>query len=274
MVKKIQKTFGEEVKALKEYKTPGTPGLKILKPGEDDPLISDDMQSRYRTGVGQVMYLIKHSRPDLMSAVRELSKVLGKATPAAYKELLRCIKFVLDTKTKGLQVEPTNPVEGFWQLEVFSDSDWAGDPNDRKSVGCYIIFLNGVPIAWRARSQKVVSLSSSEAEFYACSKAVREVPFISQLLLFMGIPLKLPVRVWVDNQGAIFMTENKTSASRTRHMDTRWWYVMDMQTEQGLIKVGFIRTKENVSDLGTKNVDTATYDHLEGRLLKSKEEQD
>jgi len=60
---------------------------------------------------------------------------------------------------------------------VYSDSDWAGDPNDQKSVGCYIIFLNGVPIVWRSRSQKVVSLSSSEAEFYACAEAVREVPF-------------------------------------------------------------------------------------------------
>ena len=67
--------------------------------------------------------------------------------------------------------------DGLWTLEVYSDSDWAGDPNDQKSVGCYIIFLNGVPIVWRSRSQKVVSLSSSEAEFYACAEAVREVPF-------------------------------------------------------------------------------------------------
>ena len=54
---------------------------------------------------------------------------------------------------------PKMDSEGLWTLEVYSDSDWAGDPDDRKSVGCYIIFLNGVPIAWRSKSQKVVSLS-------------------------------------------------------------------------------------------------------------------
>ena len=169
------------------------------------------------------MFLIKHSRPDLMSAVRELSKVLGKATPAAYKELLRCAKFVISTKNKGLKVEPHELIDGKWILEVYSDSDWAGDPDNRRSVGCYVIFLNGVPIAWRARSQKVVSLSSSEAEFYACAEAVREVPFIGQILLFLELPVELPVKVWIDKQGAIFMTENRTSSSRTRHMDCRWW---------------------------------------------------
>ena len=114
---------------------------------EDEEILNDDLQSRYRTGVGQIMFLIKHSRPDLMSAVRELSKVLGKATRAAYKELLCCAKFVIGTKNKGLRIDP-HPVENEWELVVFSDSDWAGDPDDRKSVGCYIIFLNGVPIAW------------------------------------------------------------------------------------------------------------------------------
>jgi len=205
-----------------------------------------------------------------MSAVRELSKVLGKATEAAYKELLRCVKFVLGTKLKGLKLSPKMDLEGLWTLEVYSDSDWAGDPNDRKSVGCYIIFLNGVPIAWRSRSQKVVSLSSSEAEFYACAEAVREVPFVAQILLFLGIPVKTPVSVWIDNVGAIFMTENRTSSSRTRHMDTRWWYVTQLQEEDKLIKVQFVRTKENISDLGTKNVNAETYQYHEGRLISDR----
>ena len=114
-----------------------------------------------------------------------------------------------------------------------------------------------------------MSLSSSEAEFYACGEAVREVPFIAQILLFLGIPLELPVQVRIDNVGAIFMSENHTSSSRTRHMDTRWWYVSDLQ-KQGLIKIDFVRTKENISDLGTKNVTKDVYETFEGKLLKNK----
>ena len=125
-------------------------------------------------------------------------------------------------------------------------------------------------ISWRSKSQKVVSLSSSEAEFYACAEAVKEIPFIAQLLLFMGIPLELPVDVWVDNVGAIFMSENRTSSSRTRHMDTRWWYVNQLQEEDKLIKVRFVRTAQNVSDVGTKNVTVDVYKTHQPRLTKGK----
>ena len=127
-----------------------------------------------------------------------------------------------------------------------------------------------MPIAWRSRSQKVVSLSSSEAEFCACAEAVREVPFVAQILLFLGLSVKTPVDVWIDNVGAIFMTENRTSSSGTRHVDTPWWYVTQMQEEDKMIKVKFVRTKENVSDIGTKNVNAETYDYHEGKLLSDR----
>jgi len=134
MVKKIEKAFGKEVANMQNYTSPGTPGFKLLKASEESEMIDDDLQSRFQTGVGQLMFLIKHSRPDLMSAIRELSKVLGKATEAAYKELLRCVKFVLVTKLKGLKLNPKMGPDGLWTVEVYSESDWAGDPNDRKSV--------------------------------------------------------------------------------------------------------------------------------------------
>ena len=108
-------------------------------------------------------------------------------------------------------------------------------------------------IAWRSRGQKVVSLSSSEAEFYACAEAVREVPFIAQILLFLGIPLRLPVEVLVDNIGAIFMTQNATSSDRTRHMDVRYRFVEGMQND-GLVKVIFVPTARNLADGNTKNI--------------------
>ena len=100
------------------------------------------------------------------------------------------------------------------------------------------MFLQGVLIASKSKSQKIVSLSSSEAEFYACSEAVREVPFVVQILLFLGIPTKLPVKVKVDNIGAIFMSENATSSTRTRHMDMRYRFVAELQKDE-LVKLEF-----------------------------------
>ena len=91
-------------------------------------------------------------------------------------------------------------------------------------------------------------------------------------MLFLGITVELPVKVWIDNVGAIFMSENESSSSRTRHMDTRYWYVHQLQEEHGLIKVHFVRTKDNVSNIGTKNVTTETFKAHEGKLVVSKED--
>ena len=132
--------------------------------------------------------------------------------------------------------------------------------------------LGDALIAWKSKAQSLTALSSSEAEFYACAEAVKEIPFIAQTLLSMGISVELPVNVWIDNVGAIFMSENQTTSPRTRHMDCRWWFVSDLR-EQGLIKIQFVRTKENLSDIGTKNVDKETYDRLTGHLLMQRGEE-
>ena len=160
-------------------------------------------------------------------------------------------------------------VNGDWVIEVCSDSDWAGDPDNRKSVGCYVILANKVPVAWKAKSQKVVSLSSSEAEFCACVEAVKEVPFIAQTLLFMGTKVDLPASARIDNVGAMFMSENVTSAPRTRHMDARHWWIAEPQ-ESGLIKVSFVPTKDNIADIGTKNVNGDVFDRIRPELMSEK----
>jgi hypothetical protein len=84
--------------------------------------------------------------------------------------------------------------------------------------------------------------------------------------------VQLPIQVKVDNVGAIFMSENMTSSSRTRHMDTRYHFVKDMQND-GLIKIDFVRSEDNVSDIATKNVTDDAHDShidkytsLKGRL--------
>jgi hypothetical protein len=163
-----------------------------------------------------LLYLVKHSRPDIANAIRELTKCLGEATPAAHQEMLRVIKFVLDSPTLGLKLEP-KVMDGdwLWDLVVYSDSDWAGDKDNRRSVSGFIMFLCGVPIIWRSKQQRSVALSSSEAEFVAASEAVKEVIFVLQVLESMAIKVVTPVVVRVDNMGAIYMTENASSSRRT-----------------------------------------------------------
>ncbi len=207
-----------------------------------------------------LLYLVKHSRPDISNAVRELSKSMSGATEASFKELKRVIKFVLDTRMYELRVQPKLIGEDAqWTMTVFSDSDWAGDKDNRISITGYIIFLLGAAILWKLRAQKSVSLSSTEAEYSALSEAAKEIKCVVQILLSMGIPVQLTIIVRVDNMGAIFMTENASTSSRTKHVDTRYHFVREYVGD-GFICIVFVRPVDNVWDSFTKNVTGDIYD--------------
>ena len=132
-------------------------------------------------------------------------------------------------------------------MVLFIDSDWAGDKDTRKSVSGYLLFVCSVLVSWRSKAQQAIALSSTESEWYSLVEAVKEVPFIVQVLLFMGVKVELPAKVKVDNMGAVYMSESTTSSMRTRHIDTQYKYVTSLQ-EQGLIKVEFVKSEDNCSD--------------------------
>jgi hypothetical protein len=129
---------------------------------------------------------------------------MDKATKETYLEMLRVVEFVIDTKNFRLKIKPEFKGEN-WSLQVFCDSDWAGDSETRISVTGFILYLMNVLSCWRSKSQKGVTLSSSDAEYVAMSEAVKEVKFIFYLLRDIGIEVELPIIVKTDNVGAMFM---------------------------------------------------------------------
>jgi hypothetical protein len=193
------------------------------------------------------------------------------ATIAAMKELLRVSKFVLDTKDHGLIVKPKKPDGKSWDLVMYTDSDYAGDKDCCISVTGYILYLCEVAISWKSKGQKSVTLSSSEAEFVALSEAAKEIKFVAQILMSMGIPVQLPIVVRAVNIGAIFMAENVTTSTRMRHVDVRYHFVREF-VEEGFIRIVFVRTTENKADIFTKNVTGELYDtHTKSFLGTMKE---
>ena len=270
LIKKLNTKFGEMVKKLQTYKTPGTPGVGVVRPEEVDVVITEEDQTLYRSGVGMLLYLVKHSRPDIANVTRELSKSMDKATPAAYKELGRVIKFVLDRRDYGIKIEPKMPQQdGLWTMVMYTDSDYAGDKDSRKSVSGFILFLMNVPVLWRSKAQKSVTLSSAEAEYVSLSEAAKEIKFVYQILITMGLKVKTPVVVRVDNIGAIFMSENISTTSRSKHVDIRYKYVNEM-VEEGFLKVIFVRSADNVADGFTKNISGDLYESHKKDYLAEK----
>jgi hypothetical protein len=267
LIKNLEKKFGHLVGKLREYKTPGTPNWNAVKTENFSDLISQEQQVLYRSGVGMLLYLVKHSRPDIANPVCELAKVLNGANLAQYKEMLRLCKFVLDTKTLGLKMVPTlGEDKEPWDLECFSDSDYTGDPDSRRSVSGFILYVRGVPISWRSNGQRSVTLSSTEAEWVAFSDAVKEIMFVMQLLESLKLSVAIPIVVRVDNIGAKFMAENVTTTSRTKHVDIRYKFVNEY-VEDGIIKIIFVRSQNNTSDIMTKNLGGDLYTKHAGGLV-------
>ena len=202
--------------------------------------------------------------------MRELTKVLKTPTLAAYKEMLRIIKFVLDTANMGLKLVPafTNG-QLVWRLVGASDSDWANDKDNRKSVMAFILYLCDVPILWHSKQASIVALSTAEAEYIALSELAKEIIFVVQILHSLGIPVKTPITVHVDNMGTIFMSENATSNQRTRHIDVRHRFILGL-TEEGFLDVVFTNSENNTSDGLSKNVSKDVYERHTPKFMAHK----
>ena len=144
-------------------------------------------------------------------------------------------------------------MENLFSVLGFCDSDYATVKDTRKSVTGYVVYLNGVPISWKSRSQRAVILSTAESEYYAISEVCSELIFVKNMLEFLGVKLELPIIVHVDNVGAIYLAKNQVLSNRTKHIGVRYHFVREY-IEDGIIKIVFVRSKENDADMFTKNL--------------------
>ena len=104
-------------------------------------------------------------------------------------------------------------------MEALSDSDFANDKETRHSVYGYIIYFCGIPVAWKSKSMKSVVLATTEAEYVAVSE--KEIKVLYHMLRSMEIKVPLPIKVQVDNVGAIWLANNSSVSERTKHVDLR-----------------------------------------------------
>jgi hypothetical protein len=131
--------------------------------------------------------------------------------------------------------------------------------------------VQGCPISWKSKSQKTVTLSSSEAELMALSEATQEIWFIYEILISMGVKVKLPIICRVDNVGAIFIAENACAIPKSKHIDTRAKYVAKFIAD-GFLKIDFVKSRDNKADIFTKNVSQEDMRSYESSYIWTKDE--
>ena len=188
--------------------------------------------------------------------------------PVHLKEMYKVIRFVLSTKDYGLKFELRKDMKK-WALKALSDSDFVSDKETRISVFGYIIYFCGIPIAWRSKGMKSVVLSTTEAEYMALSEVVKELKFIVQLLQTMNIEVELPITVHVDSVGAIWLSNNRTTSDRTKHIDIKTSLVKEYQEDAKII-FKFVKSEENEADNFIKNTTNTIFQNHQKKLVWDK----
>ena len=190
-----------------------------------------------------LLYLVKHSRTKLYNAVRELSKCIDKANMIHYKHLLCAIKYLIYTKDYCYRVNLDGNINGPWEIHGYSDVDYAGDSDTRKSVTGYIVLSNGEVTAWRSQSQKTVTLSVKEAEYSVITEVCCEILFICAVSLFMGVVVEYLITLHIDNVGSIFLSDQTSSYQGTKHIYIHHHFIWDY-IEAGKVKIEFSGKKK------------------------------
>ena len=140
---------------------------------------------------------------DLAFAVICMSQFCANPSHEHLNRALYIVRYLGSTKNLALRFNGANH-DGFLG---YTDSDWAANPDDRKSITGYVLFLANSPVSWLTRRQKTVALSSTEAEYMAMSDTTRQISWIKSLLGEIGFTIS-KVPLYCDNQGAIFLATN------------------------------------------------------------------
>jgi hypothetical protein len=136
------------------------------------------------------------------------------------------------------------------KVRITSDSDWASDKIDRKSQSGQVTFIEGCLVDWSSCKQTSVTTSSTEAEYNAVSESCKNALYFKSLLEEIT-QIELPMKVKIDNQGAMFIAENEVNNKRTKHIDIRFHAIRDW-IKKGFFKLFYVSTEENMADLLTK----------------------
>src|SRR5687767_2152082 len=219
-------------------------------------------QKKYRSGVGKLLHMMRWTRPDIMSTVRETSKFMTKGHKGHMMAMLRVMRYCVGTANEGLIIKPKGSWDGSrdYQFEVtgMSDSEYAKDES-RKSVNGWSAYLNGSPVSFRSRMMSIVVLSVTEAELFAAILCVQDMMFIMRLLNSMQLKVKMPMILHVDNKGTKDLCNNWTVGGRTRHIEVKQFFLRDLK-EAGIVHEVWKRGVDMTSVIFTKNLPSATFE--------------
>jgi len=184
-----------------------------------DPLFSD-ATTCFRQIMGALQYLT-FTRLNICFAVNRVCQFMHAPTNSHWAAVKRILHYLRGTASHGLHITRSSS----FALHGFTDADWAGSVEDRKSTGGYLVFSGQTSISWKSGKQRTVAHSSTEVEYKAFANGTAEVIWLQYLLTDLQIPSASAPIIWCDNLGATYLSANPVFHARTKHVEVDYHFV-------------------------------------------------
>jgi len=201
------------------------------------------------------------SRPDISYATGLVSRFCSKFDLNHWNAIKQIFKYLLNTENLGIlyQGHDISDIKGF------SDADYAGDVETRRSTTGYLFTLAGGAITWASKRQTTVSLSTTESEYISASTAIKKSTWLNRFLTELGFRRKRSMTLCVDNQSAIRLIKNPEYHNRTKQIDVRLHFIRE-KYEDRKIDVIYVSFYDQLADILTKSISKERFELLRSKI--------
>jgi len=198
----------------------------------EEPKDMDMSRIPYREAIGMLMYLTISTRPDIMYAVTYLARYVSDPGPVHWNAVKRVLRYLRGTRTHGIVYMHTASMDQVshpqkLELCAHTDASWGDDLNRRRSTIGYVVFMGGVPVAWKSKLSSCVAGSTMEAEVIAANEGGRELVWLRNMTCEVMRCTLDASRLYMDNAAGMLTMSDRRITDRSKHIDIKYWWVME-----------------------------------------------
>jgi hypothetical protein len=204
----------------------------------------------YQEVMGSLLYLAINTRPDISYAVNVLCRFNSSPTYSACRSAVRLLHYIKATLDYGIQYTGNH-----LNVEGWSDSDWGGDLDTRRSTTGYTVRIANGPVSWKSCLQSTLASSVMEAEYMASYDVVQELVWAVGVCKEISVDLLKngPINVYMDNKSAIALANNPVHHKRSKHIDIKYHWLREKIAE-GVVNLVYVRSEDQLADIFTKGL--------------------
>jgi transposase InsO family protein len=235
---------------------PIVPGSKLVK---DENGKAGDAKN-YKQIVGSLMYLLA-TRPDLAFSVCLCARYMDRPTEIHFAAVKRILRYLKGTTGYGIMYKRSARLK----LNGWTDSDYAGDLDDRKSTSGYVFMLGNAAVSWSSKKQPIVTLSTTEAEFVAAAACACQSLWLKNVLSHLQVMNDEKILIHCDNSSSIKLSKNPILHGRCKHIDVRFHFLRDLAKDD-VIELVHCKSQDQIADIMTKPLKFETFSKIRSNL--------